>query len=311
MTQRLTTLVAAVLFAAVFVGGCGKQSGSSGSTDAAKVTAQDSSKAKKLRIAYVEWSDAVASTNVVRVILQEKMGYEVETLAVAAAAMWQAVATEDVDAMVAAWLPTTHGHYYDKLKDHVVDLGPNLPGTRIGLVVPTYVTIGSIPELNDHVDAFDGKIIGIDPGAGIMSKTELALEEYALGGFELIEGSGAAMAATLGNAIRSQEWIVVTGWTPHWMFRRWDLKYLEDPKNVYGSGEAVHTVVRQGLKEDMPEVYAFLDAFEWTTKDIEQLMDWNRQDNADPYENARRWVNEHPDMVESWLSENTQTSPAE
>lgn len=74
-----------------------------------------------------------------------------------------------------------------------------------------------------------GKIVGIEPGAGIMSATEKAVEEYGLD-YQLQDSSSAAMAASLQKAINNKEWIVVTGWTPHWKFAKWDLKYLDDPK---------------------------------------------------------------------------------
>ncbi|WP_200182543.1 glycine betaine ABC transporter substrate-binding protein [Ectothiorhodospira mobilis] len=251
-----------------------------------------------VEIPYVEWADAIASTNVMRVVLEEA-GYEVETTSVSAAAMWQSVASGDQDAFVAAWLPSTHEAYLAEVEDQVVDLGPNLEGTRIGLMVPEYVEIDSISELNANAARFDGEIIGIDPGAGIMSTTEDAVEAYDLE-LELVEGSDATMTAALGNAIRQNEWIVVTGWTPHWMEGRWDLKYLEDPKGVYGGEEGINTVVRQGLKEDMPEAYAILDNFHWTTDQVAELMVMN-QEGGDPYENAKRWVEENRDIVETWL----------
>ncbi|MDK2822444.1 MAG: glycine betaine/proline transport system substrate-binding protein [Clostridia bacterium] len=256
---------------------------------------------KTVELSYVEWDSEVASTNVVKAVLQEKMGYEVEITPVGAAAMWQAVASNDVDGMVAAWLPTTHGHYLEEVKDKVVDLGPNLKGTKIGLVVPDYVTIDSIEELNANADKFNGKIIGIDPGAGLMSATEKVIEEYGLTNFELVEGSGATMTAALADAIKNKEWVVVTGWTPHWKFARWDLKYLKDPKNIYGGEENINTIVRKGLKEDMPEVYNFLDKFNWTPEDMAQVMVWNQEEGADPYETAKRWVKENEDKVSKWL----------
>ena len=211
-----------------------------------------------IKLAYVEWSSEVASTNVVRVVL-ENQGYDVEIVPVSGAAMWQSVASGDADGMVAAWLPTTHGHYLEELQDQVVNLGPNLEGTKIGLVVPSYVTINSITELNDNADKFDGKIIGIDPGAGLMSKTEKVMSAYNLDDFKLIAGSGATMTGALQDAINNDKWIVVAGWTPHWKFGRWDLKYLDDPKNVYGGAEQISTIVRQGLKEEMPEAYKDVD----------------------------------------------------
>lgn len=109
------------------------------------------------------------------------------------------------------------------------------------------------------------------------------------------------MTAALGAAIDNNEWIVITGWTPHWMFSRWDLKYLDDPKNIYGDEEEIRTIVRQGLKEDLPDVYQLLDAFLWTPEDLQLVMVWNSKKNTTPYENAKRWINENPEKVEAWI----------
>lgn len=255
---------------------------------------------KKVELAYVEWACATASTNVIKAVLQEKLGYEVEITPVSAAAMWQALATGDVDGITTAWLPVTHGHYLEKVKDKVVNLGENCAGAGIGLVVPTYVTIDSIAELNANADKFDGKIIGIDPGAGIMSKAEKAIQDYGMNKMELIDSSGAMMTATLSSKIKNKEWVVVTGWTPHWKFARWDLKYLKDPKGIFGGAEHIDTVVRKGLKEDKPEVYKMLDNFHWTLAEIGQVMGWNA-DGSDPYDSAKRWIKENPEKVNAWI----------
>jgi glycine betaine/proline transport system substrate-binding protein len=293
MKRKIVFLLACLAVTVLACTAC--NSGNEGTNDKGKAKKQ-----KSIKLVYVEWSDAVASTNVMQILLED-MGYKVETLPVSAAAMWQSVATGNADAMVAAWLPTTHKHYYEKVKEKVVNLGPNVEGTRIGLVVPKYVTIDSIAELSENTEKFDNKIIGIDPGAGIMSSTEKALEEYNLDNMKLMEGSGATMTAALKGAIEDKEWIVVTGWTPHWKFIRWDLKYLEDPKKVYGEAGHVDTVVRKGLKKDMPDVYKLLDNFHWDVKDVERIMMWNQEKGADPYRNAKKWVKENPDKVKQWM----------
>ncbi|TDR56032.1 glycine betaine/proline transport system substrate-binding protein [Halomonas ventosae] len=254
-----------------------------------------------VHLAYVEWSSEVASTNVVRAVL-EQAGYEVEMTSLSAAAMWQSVATGDADAIVAAWLPTTHADYMERVGDEVDDLGVNLDGTKLGLVVPAYSDIDSIAELNDHADAFNNEIIGIDPGAGLMGLTEEVVDTYDLD-LALRSGSGATMTAALESAIQNEEDVVVTGWTPHWKFARWDLKYLEDPENVYGGAEQIHTIARQGLEEEMPEAYAILDAFEWTPEQMGEVMLMNQEEDADPYENAKQWVEENQDLVQEWLPE--------
>lgn len=257
---------------------------------------------KRVRLAYVEWDCAAASTTVVQAVLQEEMGYKVEMLPVAAAAMWQAVGTGNVDAMVTAWLPVTHADYYAKVKDKVENLGPITHGARLGWAVPTYVTIDSMEEINDHADKFGGRITGIDPGAGLMGLSEKAVKEYNMDKMELMEGSDAMMTAALANAIKNKEWIIVTAWSPHWKFGTWDLKYLEDPKGILGDEEHIDTIVRKGLKDDMPEVYNFLNNFAW--KDANQLqmvMAWNAEKGADRYENAKRFIRENKEQVDGWL----------
>src|SRR5690606_20222922 len=101
---------------------------------------------EKISLAYVAWDSEIASTNVVAKVL-ESIGYEVETVQLDAAPMFAAVAQGDVDGMVAAWLPFTHADNYEEYGDQVEDLGENLKGAKIGLVVPTYVDIDSIEDL--------------------------------------------------------------------------------------------------------------------------------------------------------------------
>ena len=273
---------------------------------------------KTVRLSYVEWSETVAATNMVKTVIQEKLGYACEIVPMTADKMWEAVATGKVDGMVAAWLPTTHGHFYQQYKDQIVDLGPNMVGTQIGLVVPDvtvgrqtaesgqrnapYIKATSIDDLKKYADNFNRRIIGIDPEAGIMKKTREALREYGLYNYELIKGSEVSMTAELSNAIRKQRWIVVTGWVPHWKFARWKLKFLDDPKNVFGGKEEIHTIVRKGLKDDMPDVYRFLDNYNWAPEDLEQLMIWIQEDQGMyPGEKALRYIRYHADQVQSWL----------
>lgn len=144
------------------------------------------------------------------------------------------------------------------------------------------------------------EIIGIDPGAGIMKATEQAISDYELEDWKLIEGSGAAMTAMLDKAIKAEDPIIITGWTPHWMFAKYDLKYLEDPQKTYGEAEEIHTIVRQGLKDDHPTAYEFLDRFEWTSDEMGEIMT-AIQEGSDPAEAAKNWVDAHPERVDEWV----------
>lgn len=263
------------------------------------LAACSSKEEKSINLTYVEWAGEIAATNVAMVLLEE-MGYEVEIQPVGAAAMWQAIGTGASDAMVSAWLPYTHGDYLDGVKDTVEELNPIMDGAKIGLVVPSYVEIDSVEELNDNADKFSGRIVGIDPGAGLMAAAEEALTAYGLDNIELVEGSDSIMTAVLDDEINRGNWVVVTGWAPHWKFARYDLKFLDDPKGVFGGEEYVAAIVREGLKEDMPDAYEFLNNFYWTPEQLAEILVWNEEPNADPYETAKRWVNENRDIVDKW-----------
>ncbi|MEC0239352.1 glycine betaine ABC transporter substrate-binding protein [Paenibacillus dokdonensis] len=146
------------------------------------------------------------------------------------------------------------------------------------------------------------EIIGIDPGAGIMKATNKAIQEYDLSDWKLVEGSGAAMTATLAKDIKNKKPIIITGWTPHWMFSKYDLKYLDDPKKVYGDAEEIHTIARKGLKEDDPTAYAFLDRFEWTSDEMGEIMT-AIEEGAKPEDAAKKWADEHADRVNEWIKD--------
>lgn len=143
------------------------------------------------------------------------------------------------------------------------------------------------------------QIIGIDPGAGIMKATATAIQEYGLADWKLIEGSGAAMTAMLNEAIKKQEPIIITGWTPHWMFAKYDLKYLDDPKKVYGEAEEIHTIARLGLKDDHPEAYQFLSKFKWTSDQMGEIMT-AIQEGKDPEAAAKAWMDANAEVVAKW-----------
>ncbi len=254
-----------------------------------------------VRIAYVEWSDTVVATNILSKVLQD-MGHQTTLTPVSGAAMWQAVATGDADCMVAAWLPGTHAAYYSKLKDQVDLIGPNVTGARLGWATPDYSPLTSIADLKSKGATVDNKVIGIDPGAGLMRASEKAIKEYGLSNITLVEGSDATMVGALKDAITRKQPIVVTAWTPHWMFAAFKLKYLEDPMKALGGEETVNTVARKGLKTDMPDVYAVLQKFKLSLDDEQAMMLQNQASGADPVKTAAEWVAKNGPEVKTWTS---------
>ncbi|WP_157455205.1 glycine betaine ABC transporter substrate-binding protein [Carnobacterium maltaromaticum] len=147
-------------------------------------------------------------------------------------------------------------------------------------------------------------ITGIDAGAGIMSSTEKAISDYQLdkNNWQLQPSSTAAMTSTLAKAIKDKRPIVVTGWTPHWMFTKFDLKFLEDPKGSFGKAENIHTIVRKDLKKDEPTAYEVLDRFYWTPEEMADVM-LQVNEGVDPEKAAADWLKANPEKLEEWTKD--------
>ncbi|HHE1024558.1 TPA: ABC transporter permease/substrate binding protein [Streptococcus pyogenes] len=254
-------------------------------------------KGETVNIAYVQWDSEVASTHVIAEVLKNE-GYHVTLTPLDNAVMWQTVANGNADFSTSAWLPVTHGQQYKKYQSKIDDLGSNLEGTKLGLAVPKYMTdVNSIEDLSKQADQ---KITGIEPGAGIMAAAKKTLKEYHnLSSWELVAASTGAMTTSLDQAIKKKDPIVVTAWSPHWMFAKYDLKYLKDPKETFGSTENINTIARKGLKKDLPNVYKIIDKFHWTQKDMEAVMlDINK--GMSPEAAAKKWVEANKSKVSSW-----------
>ncbi|MEA4828868.1 MAG: glycine betaine ABC transporter substrate-binding protein, partial [Enterococcus thailandicus] len=167
-----------------------------------------SKETKKINLSYVEWDTEVASTNVVGEVLRQ-MGYDVTMTPLDNSIMWESIAKGESDGMVSAWLPKTHGSQYAQYKDQIVDLGANLKGAKVGLVVPDYMDVDSIADLTNQANK---KIIGIEPGAGVVNAAENTINTYDnLADWTVETSSSGAMTVALGQAIKKQEPIVITG----------------------------------------------------------------------------------------------------
>ncbi|WP_019176328.1 glycine betaine ABC transporter substrate-binding protein [Methanomassiliicoccus luminyensis] len=256
----------------------------------------------KLQFGYVAWDGEIASTNVLTLVLEEA-GFGIEMVNVDPGLLYQGLANGDLDFTTSAWLPVTHSGYWNSYGDDIDRVSTNLEGCTIGLAVPYYVYesgVVSIEDLNERKAQFDSKIYGIDAGAGVTIATEEAIESYGLD-YDLVTSNSAMMLTQLRSAYSDEEWIVVTLWTPHWAFERWDLVMLEDPEGVYGGVEHVETLARQGFQEENPEAYAIIERFNWTQVDIQSVMS-DIADGMSEKEAAQKWIDANRGTVDYWIT---------
>ena len=260
---------------------------------------------KTVKIGWTAWSDAEFVTKLAKRILEDEMGYEVELLQTDIAPQYQGLSTGSLDMMLMSWLPGTHADYLEKVCNDVVPLGILYTHARLGWAVPAYVPedmVSSIEDLKkDEVkEKLDETITGIDPGAGLTRLSKQAVEDYELDDYELQISSGAGMTAALERAVRRDDWIVVTAWSPHWMFGAYDLRYLEDPKGVLGSFERVVALARKGFYQEDIEAASFISRMQIPIDDLQAAM-YDAQETS--YEDAvTKYIENNQDRINYWVT---------
>jgi glycine betaine/proline transport system substrate-binding protein len=275
---------------------------------AATASAASAGEAPTVRIGWTAWSDAEFVTRLAERILEERMDQRVALVQTDIAPQYQGVASGDIDVMLMAWLPTTHADYMAKVGRRVTNLGILYDHARLGWIVPDYVPkeeLGSITDLGKAAvrARLGGEITGIDPGAGLTRLSREAIQAYGLADYELRIASGQSMTDALARAIDRREWIVVTGWSPHWKFGRWDLRYLDDPEGALGSRERIHAIAREGFYQDNTPAASMLARMYLPIEQLQKYMFEATRHDGDGYEQAvSRYLEEHSERVDYWVT---------
>jgi glycine betaine/proline transport system substrate-binding protein len=257
-----------------------------------------------ISIGWTSWADAKFMIHLVKQQIESHTPLKVYANKAPIGVQYKAVANGDLDGMIMAWLPNTHASYWKAVRKHVVDLGPMYTGAVLGWAVPDYVPkakVGSISDLKNKKIAklFGHTIVGIDPGAGEMILSAKAMKDYGLdGSYHLKAGSGPKMTAALGRAIRTSEPIVVTLWTPQWVFGNWNVRFLKDPKHVLGGPQHVDAVVRKGFRKDYPKAALFLSHIHIPLHELQDAMYVAHQ--TDEKTAVTNFVKKHQALVNSW-----------
>ena len=266
------------------------------------LTACERRRKQDVMILFPNWAEGIAITYLANHMLEEK-GYTVDLKRIEPGPIYAALSRGDADIYMDAWLPHTHKDYWDRFADRLDVAGVVFDDGITGLVVPSYVDINSIEELNAHKDKFEGgKIYGIAAGAGIHTNTEKAIKEYNLD-YNQLTSSETSMITALKKAISNKEWIVITGWKPHYIWTMFDLKSLEDPKEVYPTDE-IRIISRKDFSEDQPAVATFLKKFSMNMDQLGELMD-DISSDRDPKVGAKIYYEKHREQLDDWLIEKT------
>jgi glycine betaine/proline transport system substrate-binding protein len=252
---------------------------------------------RTIKMGTMSWEDLTPITGITKKVLEDA-GYTVEVTSFSEWGIaYAALAKGDTQVMVSQ-TDYVAQDYWDRNKNRLEKISPVSHGLYQGIAVPSYVTIDSLEQLNESADKFDNKIIGIEPGAGLMRDTADAVSEYGLK-LQVVEGSTAGMTAALKSAYDRQEWIAVTLWEPSWMVQKFDVKYLQDPKGVFPPPQTYYWIGQEGFSEEYPHAREVMASVFVPIEDITaingELSDGKSMDQA-----VADWIASHADLIERW-----------
>ncbi|KVO08290.1 glycine/betaine ABC transporter substrate-binding protein [Burkholderia ubonensis] len=263
--------------------------------------------AEPIKVAVTNWADVLAVANVAKYVLETKLKQPVQFVQADIGIQYQGVARGDLDIMVGGWLPVTHATYYAKYKNDMDDVGIIYTGGKNGWAVPKYIPESELASISDLgkpevKSKLNGTVQGIEPGGGLMQASEKTIKAYNLDGYNLQASSEAGMLAGVSRAYQSKQWIVATVWSPHWLFQKWQMRYLKDPKGALGGEEQVHAFASKQFAGKFPRADVFFKHFKLTLADVEAI-EFEGNSTNDYATAAKKFVDAHPDKVNAWLQQ--------
>lgn len=251
------------------------------------------------------WTDGLSTAYLLEDQL-EKMGYSVEMKTLTEAGpLYTGLAQGDVDVFPSAWPEVTHAEYMKTYGDQIDDLGTYYDNARLTIAVPEYSELETIDDLVGKGGELEGKIYGIEPGAGLTAQTQKMMPEYGLDGeYELVTSSTAAMLTELQSATEKKQDIVVTLWRPFWANDAFPVKDLEDPQGAMGDAEGLHFLGTKGFADEFPEAAELIEKIQLDDAQYGSLEDLvvNEYGEGREAEAVDAWLDEHESEFD-WVVE--------
>lgn len=258
---------------------------------------------KTITVGTMSWEDLTPITGITKKVLEDS-GYTVKVVPFSEWGIAYAALSKGDIQILASQTNYVAQDYWDKNKNRLEKISPVSHGLFQGVAVPKYVAIDSMDQLNDNADKFGGKIVGIEPGSGLMRDTANSVKAYDLK-LQLVEGSTAAMTAALKSAVDRKEWIAVTIWEPSWMMQKYDVKFLKDPKGVFPPPQSYYWIGQKGFSAENPHAREVIASVYVPLADITAINaavnEGKTMDQA-----IKDWTDSHADLLKRWENIKTQ-----
>ena len=252
---------------------------------------------KAITMGTMTWEDLTPITGITKKVLEDA-GYSVKVVEFSEWGIAYAALSKGDVQVLASQTDYAANDYWNKNKNKIEKLSPVSFGLYQGLAVPSYVDIDTIDQLNASAEKFGNKIIGIEPGSGLMNDATNVVKAYDLK-LKLVEGSTTAMTAALKSAVDRKEPVVVTVWDPSWMTKKFDLKFLKDPKAIFPPLQGYYWIGHKGFAESYPRARELMASVYVPITDI-TAMNAEVKDGKTMDEAIKGWTDSHGELLKRW-----------
>lgn len=120
-------------------------------------------------------------------------------------------------------------------------------------------------------------------------------------GYRLRPGSAETWLQSLDGAVERRDWIVLPLWQPQRLNAEFDLRWLDDPRDVYGEDDTACLLAHLSLRDRLDtRTISHLGNIRLPVEAVTEMDRMVNVDSLTPAKAAERWMNTNPDLVASW-----------
>jgi len=294
--------------------------------------------AADLVIGVPNWPSVAVTAEVIKVVLEDNLGLEVELQNGTNPIVFEAMDTGSMHVHPEVWLPNQSNLHNTYVKEKgSVRMNPNGVGAFQGMCVTKGTAertgIKKLSELTnpDMAAKFDtdgdglGEIWIGAPGWASTNVEKIRGKSYGYSETMTLKEMDETLAlAEVDNAVAQDQNIAFFCYTPHHMFALHELVILEEPAYDAAKWNVIqptddpewleksdapvawdlaylHVHYATSLETDLPEAAAVLSKIKLDTDTVSKMTFALVVEKQDPAEFAKNWVAENPDTVENWL----------
>ncbi len=276
-----------------------------------------------VNIAINPWVGAEANVAVVKVLLEDKLGYTVKATSLAEEIAWPGFETGEIDVILENWGHPDLEKTYITDKGVAQDAGPNGVTGIIGWYVPEwmvteYPDITDSSNLNKYAELFktsesgdQGQFLGSDQT--FVTNDEALIKNLDLNFKQVFSGSEAASITAFQTATEQKKPLIGYFYDPQWLHSKIKLVKVDlpaytdgcdaDPKAVACDYPlyTLNKIVATSFVESGGAAYELVKNFQWTNADQNLVADYITNQGMTAEEAGKKWVADNEATWKAWV----------